>query len=356
MSLINEMLKDLEARGGSASAEVPVRAPAGRPASRQPALIVALAALVIALAAVVAYLLWPVDPASPAVPPTTRPPVAEPAVAARTSAPTTSPVATAPADKKDEAWGVSENPGEPTADPGNDGLATIAVNEAGPGHAANVRAPATSSAPAAVSEPEAPVIVRRHEPTPADRAARATQDGFAALRRGDWPAAARLLQELVALEPANDRAREGLVVALTRQGRIAEADGVLLDGLAQGTEPARFAKMRARLQAARGELQGALASLAVATPPVARDPEYHALKGALAQQAGDFALAAETYRALVNVSPANGTWQAGLGMALDGLGEYAAAVDAYRRALAAGDLDPALVQHIRQRLAAADTE
>lgn len=196
------------------------------------------------------------------------------------------------------------------------------------------------------------VIVRRHEPTPEQKARRAALEGFAALRRGDWAAAVRFLQELVMLEPASDDAREGLAIALTRQGRLAEADGVLLDGFAVATVPARFAKLRARLQAARGERDAALDSLSVAVPAVADDPEYHALRGALAQQAGHYALAAEIYRTLTAFEPANGVWQAGLAMALDQTGDVAAAGEAYRRAHEAGGLEPALLEHVQQRLAA----
>lgn len=344
MSLINEMLKDVEARGGTNKVAGEVRSaavPTPRTANR--GLLFLLGGLVLLLAIMIAWMaLNPVEETVAAaagkaavnlpVADTKDPAVREPVSVATTAAPET------------DAAAVPQ-------------MSTPLVTTTAPSSAQESSEPLPrvtdpAPAPAVIEEQDATqtLIVRRHEPTPSQKAARASREGFAALRRADWSTAARLLGELVVLEPANDDAREGLVVALANQGRLAEADGVLLDGLAVGVTPARFAKLRARLQASQGRLADALQSLAVAVPPVSEDPEYHALRGALAQQAGDYALALRTYRELVAFAPANGTWQAGLAMALDQAGNPAEALEAYRRAYAAGELEPALLDHVRERL------
>lgn len=352
MSLINDMLKDLEARGGAEKVAGDVRStPPARARSTNRGLLFVLGALVILLAGAVAWLM--VSKSKEAV---LAAPVATTSVAPQMNAPAT--------DSEEDVKNVQ--PAEPVAvvaEKENIAVpvlpAPVPVEEPTPKFA---QVPPVASEPATVAvvdessvnetpTPDATeMIVRRHEPTAAEKASRASREGFAALRRNDWDLAARMLGELVLLEPANDDAREGLVIALANQGRLAEVDGVLLDGLALGVEPARFAKLRARLLASRGEVAEALQSLAVAVPAVNEDPEFHAMRGALAQQAGDYALALQTYRKLVAFAPGNGTWQAGLAMALDQTGDSAEALEAYRRAYAAGDLEPALADHVRARL------
>lgn len=355
MSLINEMLKDLEARGGTDRIAADVRStvqPARRGDRRH--LLHALGALVVALALAVAWLAFKSAREVAPVPSAqvTARPAADTGETASTAVPPASPAAV-PVKAEAEIPASTGAPDPVVLPQETEQVARETAPVVAPPEPASTTVPVTA---AADDKPKAPegaddLIVRRHEPTDAQKAARASREGFAALRRQDWALAARMLGELVVLEPTNDDAREGLVIALSNQGRLAEADGVLLDGLALGVTPARFAKLRARLLASQGRLADALQSLAVAVPPVADDPEFHALRGALAQQAGEYALALGTYRALVSFAPANGTWQAGLGMALDQSGEAAAALDAYRRAYAAGGLEPALLEHVQKRLA-----
>lgn len=356
MSLINDMLKDLEARGGTdAERDNGVRAPIAADRSSARLLVLSLSALVVVLAAAVAYLGWfdtPPESLNQPVDASIEPParnLAPSAIAATDLSNEAAPQPEAAAQVVDTAPVAAEVVEAATPIPVSANPPAIPVEQKAPPLKA-----AAVSAPETESEQPGTVVVRRHEPSPEQRAQRAAQEGTAALRRGDWTTAARLLQEVIEVEPANDDAREGLVIALQRQGRLSETDAVLLDGLAVATNPARFAKLRARLQASRNELDAALDTLAIAVPRIAADPEYHALKAALAQQAGRHSEAAEIYSALTEYAPGNGTWLAGLAIALDRQGEAAAARDAYIRALQAGGLDRALVAHAQRRLTALD--
>lgn len=346
MSLINEMLRDLEARGGREPDASVRSAPKSRTPRRSvwPLFAIGALALALGIAAVMLRQTTPQEVATVAAPLKTmeseRTAVNDVDIPAP-EAIVPPPLETPPVTEQRKQAGSEQPP-------------VAAVEETTASEPVTQPTPIIASAKPAekkTSESES-VVVRRHEPTREDIAARAGRDGFAALRNGDWATAARLLEELVAFEPANDDAREGLVVALTRQGRIAEADGALIDGVAVGAMPARFAKLRARLQAGRGELEAALTSLSIAVPAISADPEYHALKAALAQQAERYDVAANTYAALTTFEPANGTWQAGLGMALDKLGDFDGALGAYERALTAGRLDDALLAHVQRRAAA----
>lgn len=353
MSLINEMLRDLEARGGRAPDDDLRLAPLPRAKTMRPWPLYFLVGIVLILGAALVFVLQSADRTTPIAATFVTTPAAVPATR---NVPPDVVSAEAP---RDETASLAEKATPPAA---ADKSSTAPVDPAPVPVEADQRVGAAETAAgvqenlAASSETTSieneSVVVRRHAPTPAEKAARASRDGFAAMRSNDWTTAARLLQELVAIEPANDDGREALVIALSRQGRISEADGVALDGIAIGANPARFAKLRARMQSARGDVAAALDSLAVAIPSVSADPEFHALKGAFAQQVGRYALAEEIYVALTAFEPANATWLTGLAMALDQQGKSAEAMAAYERALDAGHLEAPLLAHVQRRLEA----
>jgi MSHA biogenesis protein MshN len=78
--------------------------------------------------------------------------------------------------------------------------------------------------------------------------------------------------------------------------------------------------------------------------------EFQGFTGALLNRAGRSAEAVERYRHAARLSPGEGRWWAGLGIALDASGKPSEARDAYLRARQSPDLPPDLAQHVDQRL------
>lgn len=210
---------------------------------------------------------------------------------------------------------------------------------------------ATASAEPAY-EGEGELQISRHLPKPEDAAREQINNGLRAMRARDYELASTRLAAGLEVLSGNDQAREALYVAYRRQGRIAEAEGVLRDGLALADEPARFAKLLARELAARDARTEALQVLAIEIPPVTRDPEYHALRGALLQQEARYADALPVYEGLVRHYPDNSTWLAGLGMAQEQTGNLVGARNSYTRALQAGALTATVQEYVQSRLAA----
>lgn len=194
--------------------------------------------------------------------------------------------------------------------------------------------------------------VSRHLPEPEEAAREQINEGLRAMRAQYFEIASTRLAAGLEVLPGEDQAREALYVAYRRQGRIAEAEGVLRDGLALADEPPRFAKLLARELAARDSRSEALKVLAIEIPPVTRDPEYHALRGALLQQEARYAEALPVYAGLVRHYQDNGTWLAGLGMAQEQTGNIDDARRNYARALQAGGLAATVKQYVQGRLAA----
>ena len=85
-------------------------------------------------------------------------------------------------------------------------------------------------------------------------------------------------------------------------------------------------------------------------PPLATHTRYYALVAAAQTSARQSKAAAKTYRALLATDPSNGSWWLGLGAALEADGHTAAASDALRRALASQNITPVLRHQAAMRL------
>jgi MSHA biogenesis protein MshN len=305
MSVINQMLRDLDARGqGDGAARRAALAAVGdagvarshRPASSRLWWVVALLTVILAAVVVgIAMDRWraidaasPVSvsvsmpeplPALPASPSTPEPGAVEPALAAP-SAVSEPPVALPT---------PAETPAEPAAEPAAE--PRLAATPAAPVSAAEPTAALPSSSAAV---PAAPAATRPATPAPAQA-----------------PPAARASIERVA--PSEDP--------------LAEARTALADGRADD----------------------ALAALAAQPHGSA---ERDALEAAALQQLGRLAESGQAYRRALAQEPDIGAWWAGLGISLDAEGRGAEALDAFREAQRRGPLDPALADYLGERVEA----
>jgi len=216
-------------------------------------------------------------------------------------------------------------------------------------------------------------VEKRRAPTPASTASKppATQTAMdktpvpmrpgeladthlrAALRlaqaRRNEEAEVRLRQALEA-QPSHSKAREVLAAQLLKQRRYAEAEVVLLEGLRLSPAETLLARLYARLLLRRDGPAEALEVLKRASPPLDRDPEYHAFRAALLQKTGQHADAAALYGRLVRVRPEAGVWWMGLAISLDIGGQPEQALAAYREASEKQDMTPALLRFVKGRM------
>lgn len=377
MSLINQMLLDLESRRGERLAdgaevlaglapEGLARADAGRSMPR-----VLLTAAVAAMAAALAWLLlerYAATPAGMVVPAAPLAGMADRAPSeamlgalldqsARALVPAVAELDGAPhlATVKPVFEGAGTVPEEPVAAaaPTSAERVTgpeIAVQPALAGSGSENAPVPTASRPAAQEEDAlpAPQVEYRGTVRKDNRATLPSpQASLAALMRrlrggADLVAVRGELAALVEREPGLAAAREALARELLRVDDRAGAERVLRAGLARDPAAARQAELLAHLLVARADVAGALATLAPARRPT--EPELEALAAALEQRLGQHAAAVESYRRVLARQPRRGTAWAGLAISLDALGEQADARSAFRRALA----DPTLSASLRR--------
>jgi MSHA biogenesis protein MshN len=154
----------------------------------------------------------------------------------------------------------------------------------------------------------------------------------------------------LALDPRHDAARQSLVGALLKAKREAEAERWLSERLAMAPDHAGFATILARLQAERGDNEGAIATLGASLPWAANNAAYHATMAALQGRLGQHGQAIVHYQAALRLAPNSGVWWMGLGLSLQASGRNAEAVEALQHARGGTNISPDLIAFIEQRL------
>jgi MSHA biogenesis protein MshN len=353
MSLINKMLKDLDARAGQPGA-APLPAdvrPVAAPERRGPVLRAALVGgAVLAVGAGVAG--WKMMQTAPA--PTAAPAVLAAApVPARTAVVVDMPAA-APVQVVDVAPAVpapAPEP-EPAPEPTPEPTPTPAPAPAPAPKRVRPVAPAPTAKPAprtvsvAKNTPAAPAAGRTD--TPSQRAENAYRRALGVLEDGRVTEAIATLQAGLQIDPRHEAARQTLVGLLIEAGRPDDAMRQLQAALAIDARQPALAMLLARLQLERGG--PAIDTLTRTLPYAAGNGEYHAFLAGVLQREGRVHEAADHYQAALKRSPGNGVWWMGLGIALQADKRDAESRAAFMQAQASGTLSPELQAFVERRL------
>ena len=159
------------------------------------------------------------------------------------------------------------------------------------------------------------------------------------------------LERLLAADPLNVRARQMLVQLQLDTGHGEQARQLLAEGQRLRPEQSDFTLALARLQVESGDVAGAT-RLLEAVPAGARDdPQIRAFLAALLLRAGRTDEAVQHYLVALRSDPSNASWLVGVGVALEGVGNRGDAAQAYRRAESSSSLTPELANFLSERLA-----
>jgi MSHA biogenesis protein MshN len=354
MSLINKMLKDLEARQGSGLRHdarpifhdlQPVAVE-----RRRRHLVIGAVVLVAAVAAGVYAWQRPTGvPVVSALPANPAPPTPSPAEPVAASAPVPSPTPV-PAPAATPAVTPPVAVAKPTA--------VKPAAEPKAASAPKARAP-EKKAPAAAKEtaPPEPARIEKVErkPSSEELAEQTYRDAARAHTGGNPAEAERSLKALLSSTPKHTKARELLAGIQLDGGRWLEAQDTLEQGVTLVPEHLPFRYSLARLYLEHGSAAQAEKLLEDARRAGHTDPELHAFLAALQQRGGRHAEAAKSYREALALRPEEGRWWLGLGISLEAQQEGASAQEAYRRALGSGRLAANLARYAEDRLKALTT-
>lgn len=364
MSLLNEVLRDLDARGGSAATpELRVAQRIGNPPapSRRgidwPRLV---AWTLVAGGVLVAGYAWWQPPAD--YPPVRPQPVMvqAPSPEERPTAADVQPVRPTPGGLRAQLQPLQPIPAAPaepgpvTATPRQAHAVTVGPEVPTPDYLPLRIEPADEAAGPAVTtskHPPASASVKQMVRTPVAAPALDIDRIRNLVDSGELSEAERLLRLRLKQQPRDAAAHELLVGVLLRGARNAE----VLQHI--DTAPTMVAArpvlrlIRARLLLEQGDIGQAETLL----HGLLRDAPEHAdalrLLAALRQQAGDQVTAAALYLRLVGLPGRSARDWLGLALSSDGRDDTVA-LNAYREVLRAGDLEPQVIAYARQRFAA----
>jgi len=229
----------------------------------------------------------------------------------------------------------------------------VAPVKAGSGSAATVitEQKQQGAAPVVASAALEPTVVQPPQPVQNRSPRQSAEQDFAqaqrALAEQNWHDAENLLEQTLKVLPAHLEARTQLASLLVARQANDAAEQLLGEGLAIDPQAGALAKPYAQLLAERGALQTALQVLADVHP----DAEAEALRAAVLHRMGNHAEAAGAYENALHEQPEQALWWTGLAIAREHNREPREALQAYQRA-ARLQVSGTVRQYVEQRMQA----
>lgn len=195
-----------------------------------------------------------------------------------------------------------------------------------------------------------PAMIRK-TPRPlssADKTELAYQRASLAIRQGRRQEAIAALQQTLVLQPLHTQARLALAGAWIENGQMQRAQEVLAAGIDRQPSSTALAKLYGHLLVQQGDYSRARRTLEAAAMGARQDADYQALLGTLYQRIGAPEQAALAYRRALTLRPDQGVWWIGLGIAQEQAQRHEQAREAFGTALR-HTLTPALRRYAQGR-------
>ena len=152
------------------------------------------------------------------------------------------------------------------------------------------------------------------------------------------------------LDAGHDAARQALVALLLESKRGADAERVLHERLNSKPDHIGFTMMLARLQVERDAVAEAIATMEKALPYANSHADYQAFMAALLQRQNRNDEAISHYQIALHLAPNNGIWLMGYGISLQAMQRNADAKAAFQHALDTHTLNQDLQAFVQQKI------
>ena len=209
------------------------------------------------------------------------------------------------------------------------------------------------SAATMTSENKVAQIVRAPTPRSSEQRDRSAFKKAEELIRDKQSAAAeQVLVNETTSNPQAVRSGTALSSLLMSQRRFEEAQELLVHLLRENPDSIELVKTQARLFLVTIKPRKAMDLLMKFSPPMSAHTDYYELLGLSARQEQQYELSVQAYKGLLRYDASRGDWWVGMAIALDMQGEIKAARSAYRSALRSKKIAPTLRDYAQQRLSA----
>ncbi|NQY34056.1 MAG: tetratricopeptide repeat protein [Alteromonadaceae bacterium] len=192
------------------------------------------------------------------------------------------------------------------------------------------------------------MAVTRRQISPVDLAAQKMSQAKKAIELNNLKQAEHLFEDILLLQPEHKYARKQLAALWFGRKEYLAALNLLSQGIVIDGQDSEFYLMKARIYLSQGDPQQAYQNLNALVQT--KDIEYQLALANTAQQIGNFSAAITAYKILLVMQPDVGRWWLGLAVVFDRNSQFEQAIPAYRTALIKGDLSISAVEFSQQRL------
>lgn len=176
--------------------------------------------------------------------------------------------------------------------------------------------------------------------------------GYKLLQRGSMHNGKEYLRKALSLYIPHIKSREMLAGIYIKSGNLISAAELLREGVQVVPEYPLFAQLYARVLLEQNNPQLAVRVLERGASVMAVEPDYHALLAATYQRVNQHQKSVELYLKLVKIRRNEGVWWLGLAISLEKTGKNKQALEAYQRAQKTGSLKSGLVKFTNNRVSA----
>ncbi len=207
---------------------------------------------------------------------------------------------------------------------------------------------ATVAAEQVIEKSKPRLSISRSQLSPQALAKKKITQAEQAMEVNNLSKAESLFEEVLLLLPEHEVARKQLAALWYGKKEYQNAINLLSQGIALAPQAEEMRLMSARIYFEQGQAQAALNLLVPASN--SNSVELQALLASVAAEVNEHNQASSAYQKLLAIEPHVGRWWLGLAVSLDSQGQFSQASNAYRQAMATGNLSSNTMQFARQRL------
>ncbi|MFT5635945.1 MAG: MSHA biogenesis protein MshN [Cognaticolwellia sp.] len=192
------------------------------------------------------------------------------------------------------------------------------------------------------------LTISRTQLSPQALAANKITEAEQAMERNDIAKAESLFEEVLLVMPEHETARKQLAALWYGKRYYQDAVNLLSQGIALAPKAEEMRLMSARIYYEQGQAREAYKILS----PVnnSNSSEVHILLANVSAELNEHNSAIIAYKRLITLEPDVGRWWLGVAVSLDSLGMFVPARDAYKQSIARNNLSTSAMQFARQRL------
>lgn len=176
------------------------------------------------------------------------------------------------------------------------------------------------------------------------------QQALKAIKNNEFYNASTQLKYILKINPNFNDARVTLSALLIDKKNLFQAKQIINEGLRLNPDYLPFIELKARIFITEDKFHEALKLLQDLTPPIEENLDFYTLIAAIYEHTNNNALATKIYKQLLTINPHNSHWWLGLGVVLENQGHIKSAINAYARALTEGHLNNPSYERIQQHL------